>query len=76
MEARYCGFDPIHQHFCFNCLTNEARDRKLSKYYFGVYALLLFLPLLGYGTIYSTGFLFRQFWPIDIFTGESCKGCL
>ena len=31
-------------------------------------------PLEGGGTIYSNGFfLFRQFWPIDIFIVQSCE---
>ena len=31
-------------------------------------------PLVGGGTIYSYGFfLFRQFWPIDIFIVEKCE---
>ena len=36
--------------------------------------LIVPTPLVGGGTIHSNGFfLFRQFWPIDIFIAEKCE---
>ena len=69
LNATLCS-NPAHPQSCLNCLSIEAEIDLLNE----IVDKLLFVPtpLEGGGTIYSTGFfLFRQFWPIDIFIVES-----
>ena len=64
-RGRGCGFIRIR---LVHLTVDNQPGRCLAK----SQIVLLFHPLVGGGTIYSTGcFFFSQFWPIDIFIVES-----